>query len=388
MGGVSISFFCIFCSFIMEWSLSIRFLRSSMVLLIGVLVSYVLFSPDSSSAYTLWIFSQSKTVQEILDVEATIVPYRFRTVAFILDDYFTQWALVVKNIVDKLGTGRVYHLTLSPDMLTAKQVADGAFDEEYKAFFKDIKRFDLKVLFRTMHEMNGWRYAWSSDPEQFVKAWKRVRDLSREAWLDTTNIQFIFSFNIHDMPVLRWYEPGQQSKLLTCTPARKKRMWCFAWEDYYPGSGYVDILWFTVYNWGKWNSNRKWMSFSQIVNDPLWNQWSRATSMDKPIYIDEVWSTAVQYDEPYTRKKSQYVYQTTTKFKSQWLYDLADTIDHTPEIIGINYFNVDYTNGLRNWIVWEADWRMIDPDEWMLYRGWYDLLRRSDNLDMELVFGR
>ena len=72
---------------------------------------------------------------------------------------------MVKNIVDKLGTGRVYHLTLSPDMLTAKQVADGAFDEEYKAFFKDIKRFDLKV--------------------------------------DTTNIQFIFLFNIHDMPVLR-----------------------------------------------------------------------------------------------------------------------------------------------------------------------------------------
>ena len=75
-----------------------------------------------------------------------------------------------------------------------------------------------------MHEMNGGRYPRSNDPDNFKKAWKRVRDLSREAGLDAKNIQFDFSLNIHDMPALRGYEPSQNAKLLSCTPNRKARI--------------------------------------------------------------------------------------------------------------------------------------------------------------------
>ena len=342
--------------------------------------------PIKLSAYTLWIFSQSKTVQEIIDVESTMVPYRFPVVAFILDDYLRQGSLVVKNIVDKLGTGRVYHLTLSPDMLTAKQVAEGAFDEEYEAFFHDIDRYEMKVLFRTMHEMNGGRYPWSSDPINFQKARKRVYDLSRKAGLDKQNIQFIFSFNIHDMPALRGYEPSQQAKLLSCTPARKARINCPVWENYYPGDEVVDIIWITVYNRGKANSNRQRLSFRQIINDPNWNQRDRIRMVDKPIYIDEVWTTAVHYSENYSYRQSRSIFKTLKKLKSAWLSELTATLNHTPEIVGVNYFNVDYTNGLRNWIVGEADRKIVDPDEWVLYPGAQDLIDGSDPLDIRFVF--
>ncbi|HMY80403.1 MAG TPA: hypothetical protein PK048_00985 [Candidatus Absconditabacterales bacterium] len=343
--------------------------------------------PLVSHSYTLGIFSQSKTVQEILDNESNMVPYKFSTVAFILDDYLRQGSLVLKNIVDKLGTGRTYHLTLSPDMLTAKQVADGAFDEEYKAFFHDIKQYNLKVLFRTMHEMNGGRYPRSSDPTHFKKAWQRVRDLSRSEGLDQKNIQFIFSFNIHDMPVLRGYEPGQHSKFFSCTPSRKTRTNCYTWEDYY-NSGTVDILGFTIYNRGKATSNRLWLSFKDILNDPKRNQRNRILSTKKPIYIDEVGTTAVWYEGNYEYQKSLSSYRRDSIRKSQRLNDLATTLDYTSEIIGVNYFNVDYTNGLRNPIIGEADWRFIDPQEGIMYSGGQSLLDRSDPIDMEFVFWR
>lgn len=86
------------------------------------------------------------------------------------------------------------------------------------------------------------------------------------------------------------------------------------------------------------------MSFETIIKDPSWNQRERIISYDKPIYIDEVGTTAVYYDEYFNRKKSQYSYRTNTRLKSKRLSELADLVDNTPQIIGMNYFNVDYTN--------------------------------------------
>ncbi len=78
----------------------------------------------SAFSYSLGIFSQSKTVQEILDNENNI-GFKFPIVAFVLDDYMLQGSMVVKNIAEKLGTGRVYHISLSPENLSAQQVAKG-----------------------------------------------------------------------------------------------------------------------------------------------------------------------------------------------------------------------------------------------------------------------
>jgi hypothetical protein len=55
----------------------------------------------------------------------------------------------------ELGEDKIYHISLSPNMFTAAEVAEGKFDVQYKQFFQDVKKNNLRVIFRTMHEMNG-----------------------------------------------------------------------------------------------------------------------------------------------------------------------------------------------------------------------------------------
>ncbi len=74
-------------------------------------------------------------------------------------------------------------------------------------------------------------------------------------------------------------------------------------------------------------------------------------SYDKPLYIDEVATTAVYYNENFDREKSRISYRNDKTRKSDWLSDLAKFADDKPQIIGMNYFNVDYTNGLRERII-------------------------------------
>lgn len=237
-----------------------------------------------------------------------------------------------------------------------------------------------------MHEMNGGRYPRANDPENFKKARERIRNLSREIGIDNKNIQFVFSLNIHDMPALRGYEPNQNAKLLSCTPSRKARLNCLTREDYYPGNQFVDIIGFSAYNRWKWNDDRKRLSFEQIIKDPTRNQRERIKKYNKPIYIDEVWTTAVHYAGTFDRKKSQQSYHNDIERKSNRLSNLAEFVDNAPEVRGMNYFNVDYTNGLRERIIWEADWKMIDPEEGMMYPWWWNLLKRNDGLDIEQMF--
>jgi beta-mannanase len=83
---------------------------------------------------------------------------------------------------------------LSPNV-TAKEVTEWKFDKEYTEFFQKISKSNIPVIFRTMHEMNGWWYPRSSDPENFKKAWIHIRELSRKLWLDKEKIAFDFSVN-------------------------------------------------------------------------------------------------------------------------------------------------------------------------------------------------
>lgn len=367
-----------------------------LLLALSLLFAPISFVIPASYWYTLGIYSQSKTAQEILDIEEKITPNKFKTIAIIFDTYTHQGSDILNTMVNKLWIKRTYHITLAPNLYTAKEVADGMFDDEYLAFFEDVKLYGIKVFFRTMHEMNGGWYSRSSDPENFKKARKRVRELSRTAGLDESQIQFIFSLNIHDMPVnfsklngltSDNYRPNQKSPLANCTPKIKELSWCFTREDYYDPQ-YVDIIWFTAYNRGKATSNRRWLSFDQIINDPVRNQRWRILQTKKPIYIDEVGTTAVRYDEPFNREQSQDTYSRASISKNKWIKDLADLIHHTPQVVGMNYFNVDYTNGLRELLIWEADWKIFDTEKWLMYAGWRDLVTKSDNMSVEFAFSR
>ena len=76
-------------------------------------------------------------------------------VGFIFDPWDEYTEATMTRAIKLLGTDRIYHVTVSPGMMTAKQVAAGEADEDYKNFFALVKEFNIQVIFRTMHEMNG-----------------------------------------------------------------------------------------------------------------------------------------------------------------------------------------------------------------------------------------
>lgn len=303
-----------------------------------------------------------KLIEEKLDVKLPVV-------SFIFDPREKNDVLnSIDKIVEDLGTDRIYHFTVSPDMFSAQEVAQWSFDTQYLLFFEKIKEKKLHVIFRTMHEMNGWRYPWSSNPEKFKEAWIHVWGLSRIVWLDEENILFDFSVNHRDMPTNE--KPSQSASLIKC-PVWKK--WCYHFEDYYPWDEYVDVVWFTFYNRWKAVGNRLWLSPKEILYDSNRNTYPRLQALNKPIIIDEVATTSVRYEWNYQYNKSRNEYLTDNDRKDYWLYQLWQFLVERPEIVAAIYFNCDYTNWLKFVIQWEADWSIVNLNEDKIYNGFRDL---------------
>lgn len=154
---------------------------------------------EVSAQFAFGIYPELNSTNNQLQIEQK---YHFTSpiVGYIFDTFTEKDAAHLRTAVKTLGTDRVYHVSISPFGLTAAEVAQGKYDEEYRRFFKIVKESGAKFLFRTMHEMNGSWFSWSGDPYNFKRAWERVYNLSREAGLDTSNILFIFSVNYQDLP--------------------------------------------------------------------------------------------------------------------------------------------------------------------------------------------
>lgn len=105
----------------------------------------------------------------------------------------------------------------------------------------------------------------------------------------------------------------------------------------------------TFYNRGKGNSNRRRGTPDQIVNAAGWRTLDRLKKFDKPIFVDEVGTTAVNYTGAYNFTKSLEVYANNKDLKNAWLLQLRDFLLREQRIVGAIYFNVDLTNGLQNW---------------------------------------
>lgn len=357
------------------------FIKLSCSLIIGSII----LSIATTQAYTFGMLSHDDSIESIQAIEEKH-QIKLNMVSIIRDEYNQQAQEVLQRLPSTLGTGRVYHLTLSPRAYTAEQVYGGYFDREYSLLFKNIKNSGIKVIFRTMHEMNGWRYPRSGNPEQFKKARAHIYTLSREAGLDQSQILFDFSTNAWDMPAVGWVDPWNTSNLIKCTPAIKKKIQCITWEDYYPGDEFVDLMGVTFYNRGKATSNRARYSPKYIMEEPEFNIWNRLKSKAKPIIIDEVGTTSVRYTENYNRHTSLKHYQSNSgaALKNWRLSQLTTRAKSKPELVGLNYFNVDRTMGLAWENPGEADRSAIDLDYGKYYPNIMKLYQWGDNNLIEL----
>ncbi|MEI7557587.1 MAG: hypothetical protein WCJ45_01760 [bacterium] len=108
----------------------------------------------TSEAYLFGMKSRDNSISNIQQVEKTY-NLDLPVVAFIFDPRGDHVEQMMNSFNEKLGADKVYHISISPNSYTAKEVYEGKFDENYTQFFQDVKKNDLKVIFRTMHEMNG-----------------------------------------------------------------------------------------------------------------------------------------------------------------------------------------------------------------------------------------
>ena len=334
-----------------------------------------------SESYYFGLKSADNTPQNIESIEKTF-NVNLPVVSFIFDPRDKNDVLnSIDEIVKILWTNRIYHFTISPDMYSANDVVLWKFDAQYTAFFKKIKENNLHVIFRTMHEMNGWWYPRSSNPEKFKAAWIHVWTLSRVAWLNEENILFDFSVNHRDMPTL--WTPSQSASLIQCNIWKDD---CYHFEDYYPWDEFVDVVWFTFYNWWKSNSNRQWLTPVQILYDPNWNTYERIKALNKPIVIDEVATTSVRYDWNYNFEKSRSEYLNHDERKDNRIHQLREFLVNHPEIVAAVYFNTDYTHGLEFNVVWEADWAIVNMENNKVY-WWFQELEMFSEKELDNILG-
>ena len=353
-------------------------------LIFSILLIWFFFFPinlNISESYYFWLKSADNTPEDIEKIEKSL-GIKLPIVSFIFDPRDRSDVLnSIDKIVEKLWTDRIYSFTISPDMYSAEDVAIWKFDNQYKAFFKKIKEKKLHVIFRTMHEMNGWRYPWSSNPEKFKAARIHIWSLSRVAGLNEENILFDFSINHRDMPT-KWI-PSQKATLIQC---EHKKTDCIHFEDYYPWDEFVDVIWFSFYNRWKANSNRLRLSPTQILYDPNWNTYERIKALNKPIIIDEVATTSVRYEWDYNFEKSRNEYLNHDEHKNKWIHQLWEFLINHPEIAVAIYFNTDYTYGLTSQITWEADWAIVNIDDNKIY-GWFQELEAFSEKNLDNILG-
>jgi hypothetical protein len=135
------------------------------------------------------------------------------------------------------------------------------------------------------------------------------------------------------------------------------------------------VVGFTFYNRGKATSDRLRLTPQQIVNERWRNTLERVKSFKKPIFIDEVGTTAVTYSGGFNFNRSRDIYNNEYSLKNTRINQLQTLLKSEQSIIWAVYFNVDYTNGLDMRLLWEADWSVINPEKNKVYYSIFDLIK-------------
>lgn len=192
-------------------------------------------------------------------------------------------------------------------------ITNGNHDAAIYRWARQIKAFGHPVYFRAMCEMNGDWTAWGAytngnRPEDYIPAWRRVRDIFREVGAD--NAKFIWSPN-------RAGDDADAEDIF---------------NNFYPGDSYVDYVGINGYNWGlmydtpEWSSS--WMGFAEVFG-PSYRAAVRRTK--KPVFIAEMATTEVGGD------KAEWIRQAFARARADF-----------PRIKAIVWFNYNK----------ETDWRI------------------------------
>lgn len=325
-------------------------------------------------------------VKQILNWEKknkTTIP----VIGMVFDQYWEAESTYLSNTVHSLWTGRIYHISISPYGLTAQEVADGYYNRSYSRFFWDIQKLGIKVVFRTMHEMNGGRYSWASHPDQFKQAWINIYTMARKKFnLQSDKLLFSLSFNSQDLPTSD-DRPTQNSAYNYCSQWRIDHTGrCPRMEDYYPGDAYVDVVGITLYN--RWRSRPDYRSVWKTPYELLTEWWllQRLNHRWKPLIIDELGTTAINFTGEWSQPKANESFQNNTYDKNAWLQWRQEILVANQNIVSIVYFNMDATQGAQQQVLWQADRSMILSPYISDYSEGKNLLKKWNDNKLQKLF--
>jgi hypothetical protein len=229
-------------------------------------------------------------------------------------EFNPEW---VDNVV---RSGRVPLVTWEPwspgsteqPAFALARIAGGSYDGYVRSWAKAIREYGKVVYLRPMHEMNGNWYPWGgtvngNSPREYVAAWRRIWGIFEDA--GTTNVRWVWSPNAEDVPASR----------------------ANAFERYYPGDRYVDVLALDGYNWGaEFPQHGGWRSFEEIFASP----YRRIAALGRqPIWIAETASAPEGGD------------------KAAWVRRMFAAVKKYPRLAAIVWFHADK----------ERDWRATSP---------------------------
>ena len=189
-------------------------------------------------------------------------------------------------------------------------ITKGYYDDYIKQYAKETKEIGEPIIIRFAHEMNDpYRYPWgpqNNKSEDFVKAWQYVHDVFEEQ--GANNVVWVWSPH----PSYKYF------------------------EDFYPGTEYVDYVGLGVLNFGTSASWSQWWSFEELLG----NDYDKIASFNKPIMIAEFGTLNIGGD------------------RSQWFAKaLKDLPTKYPQIKAILYFHYPVDETLTDK---KISWYFID----------------------------
>jgi len=195
------------------------------------------------------------------------------------------------------------------DTYTAQQIAEGTLDTDIRHWADLYETWSdggtKRAFIAPLQEGNGGYASYSGDPENYIKAYLRVRQIFDEQGVPSQAISWV-------------YAPNGWHNQLTGYP----------FEEGYPGDSAVDVVGFSSFNWGDCWDYTDSQSYEEIFLPYL--ERMSAMAPGKPIFIAEIGSLTEGVD------------------RAAWFEDTLTKIGDYPGVRGLLYFSRSETPYIKN----------------------------------------
>jgi len=271
-----------------------------------------------------WLAQNGLTTR--VEIAATYMDFEFpNPEANIWLDLDAAWNLGIVPFIN-LAAG-----TLDTGTWTAEDIAVGKLDGPIRTWARVYaawaKAREATAYIAPLQEMNGYWTSYGLDPDNFKRAYYRMRRLFEEEGVPEDAVIWVFAPN-------GWSPTGHD------------------FERYYPGDAYVDIVAFSAFNYGACSGYSTWETYEAVFQAYL--ERMRRMAPSKPIIIAQTGTVANGGN------------------KDAWLVDTFTKFSTFEGMAGVLYFNViKQESPACEWV----DWRVFDPESGTGSMGFIKALR-------------